>query len=219
MGIGGAVIVVDMVMGQPGGPVLQPPLHGDFGIGIHMAHIQAQPQTGIIHRRHNVPEQVGLRLQHIFQTQHRVPGHRLHKFLPEHNGLLHIPNGVVHKGLEAAVDHQLADAVAFGQSHGLSVPPGRQLPGLQVDGAGEELIEGCVEDKAVGAGQLFPHLGVDLGKIPVHIPGGAEFRQLNAQTPFLRQKMGVGIGGGQIDVSHKTSLEGFEFQFTAQPFG
>ena len=68
MKIGCAVVVVQMQVHKPRREALQPLPHGDFGHGVGVAHVQTQPQPGIVHRVGQIHQRRGIVVQHVFHA-------------------------------------------------------------------------------------------------------------------------------------------------------
>lgn len=58
----------------------------------------------------------------------------------------------------------------------LPVAERRQLPGFRVNGAGEKLAEGRVQQFSAHACQLLGHSSVGRLELLIHVPRGAVFR-------------------------------------------
>ena len=159
-----------------------------------MPHVQTHPQPGVVHLPENPGHHFRPLLQHIFQ--HNVhAGVIPQKILPENNGLLRVPAGIVQSFVKAPVNDDLPGVIPPRQGNCLPIAQRRQLPGFRVDGAGKQLVEGRVKQSSAHPRQLFRHGGVGRLELLVHIPGGAVFRdfQPKAVPPgFLRGVRGNG---------------------------
>jgi hypothetical protein len=92
-----------------------------------MAHIQTEPQAGVIHTPDDVREPLGLRFQNVLQNDLHA-GVLPQKFLPERDGLLHIPDGIVDPGIITAVEDDLFRAVDLGKIDAI-LPESEQVKG------------------------------------------------------------------------------------------
>ena len=196
MGIKAAVIVMNVEVAQPGGQGFQPLHHTDFRAHMGVAHIQAQPEPGVIHPGGDIRHPLRVRFQHIFNAEHRVRRDALQKFLPEQNGLLRIPAGIVHMGQVSAVEHQSLGPVLLCHLERLEIAPGSQLPGQGVNGAGEELIEGAMEHPPLYALHLGIHPGFRFRVKRIHIDCGAVVRDFQAQAAAPGRSPCVFVYGG-----------------------
>ena len=100
------------------------------------------------------------------------------------------------------MNDNLADTRPFSHPDHLPVPLCRNGSYLGINGAGEQFAEWSMKHKPIRASQLFPDLGIDLGKIRIQKPGGTELCNLNAQSVLLCKDMGIFINGGKIEFIH-----------------
>ena len=75
-------------------PAFQPLHQGHIGVCVYMPYVQTEPQTRMIHTLYDVQKHPRFFFQHILQND-LYTGILCQKFLPEFDGLLHIPHGVV----------------------------------------------------------------------------------------------------------------------------
>ena len=198
VGIPGSVVIVDVEMGKVGLPAFQP-LHQRCGsISVHMANVQTEPQTGMVHTFYNVQKHARFLFQHILENDFDT-GILRQKLLPEFDGLLHMPHGVIESPVVSAMDDHLCCAVPLCKINGLPVTVRRQVPGFLVDGAGEELIERRMEHPVGDALYRFQHLRMDLMELFIHVPGCAVFRNFQAEAIGLRHGRRIRSDGGDID--------------------
>ena len=172
-----------------------------------MTQVQAQPDPGILYTPDDIQKHVRRRLQNVFHADRKSLRQGFQKVLPEKHGLLHIPLRVVHLGIEASVKHQLPGAIGLCQSCRLGKAESSKLSCLRVNGAGEKLVEGAMEHPPGNTGQGFFQGLFHSGKLPVHIPGGAEFRDFDAQTVLPGNLPRLPVDGGYIQpVPYQNSI-------------
>ena len=164
-----------------------------------MADVQAKPKARIIHTLYDIQQPLRIVLQNIFQHDLHT-GVCFQKFLPKHNGLLHIPNRKINPGIVTAVDNHFLRAISFGQINCLPVTVGRQLSGFFINGAGKQFIIGRMKQSLGNALQfLFDHT-VHRQEFLIHIPGGAVFCNFQTKAVFPRDLRSFCGNGGKIDV-------------------
>ena len=184
-----------------------PFLHGNRGVSVHMPHVQTHPQPGVVHLPENLSHHLRLLLQHVFQHDVHA-GVFLQKILPENNGLLRIPAGVVQSFVEAPMNDDLPGIIPPRQRDCLPVAERRQLPCFRVNGTGEQLAEWRVQQSPSHACKFLGHSSVGRLELLIHIPRGAVFRDFQPQAVppgFLRGVRGNG-GKKQLVFFHASFL-------------
>ena len=145
----------------------------------------------MIRRADDVQQILRLFLEHIFEND--VHARVLaQKVLPEKGRLLRIPAGKVYLGVISAVDNDLLRAVALCEGGRLAEAVGGERSRARVDGAGKKLVERRVQRYSRDPRKLFAYRRVRFRKMPVHIIGGAVFRDLQPKSVPPRGIGGVG---------------------------
>ena len=145
----------------------------------------------MIRRADDVQQILRLFLEHIFEND--VHARVLaQKVLPEKGRLLRIPAGKVYSGVISAVDNNLLRAVALCEDYRLAEAVCGERSRARVDGAGKQLVERRVQRCPRDPRKLFAYRRVRFRKMPVHVIGGAVFRDLQPQPVPPRGIGGVG---------------------------
>jgi len=164
-----------------------------------MAYVQAQFQSGIVHTLYNVQQPLGLGFQNIFQNKLHT-GIFFQKVLPEQNGLLHIPDRIIDPGIIATMDDDLFRTIPFGEINCLPITLCSQCPGFFVDGTGKQFVIRRMEGAAGNALQFLFHNTIHPGKLFIHIPGSAVFRNFQTKAILTGQRSRIGSNGGKINI-------------------
>ena len=166
----------------------------DAGVGV--AHVQTQPQPGIVHPGRDLHQRLRRRLHHVLQRHGHILRQLVQQRPPKQHRLLHIPLRVIHVGDEPTVAHHPRHAQVRRLPRRLQKALFRHLPHQRVDGAGRQLGKGRVKPEAVHALH-----------VPAHLPGRlrlvqhgriAEGGDLIARAPPARQRRRLSVHTGQI---------------------
>ena len=191
-------------MAQPGRhrrDPLQRRCIADAGVGV--AHVQTQPQPGIVHPGRDLHQRLRRRLHHVLQRHGHILRQLVQQRPPKQHRLLHIPLRVIHVGDEPTVAHHPRHAQLRRLSRRLQKALFRHLPHQRVDGAGRQLGKGRVKPEAIHALH-----------IPAHLPGRlrriqhgriAEGGDLIARAPPARQRRRLSVHPGQIQLVFQAS--------------
>ena len=163
---------------------------------VRVPHVEAEPQTRIVHLPRDLRQQRRLRLHHIFERDGHPVRQLPQELPPELHRLLDVPLGKIHLRHEPAVDDEPVHTQFARQTDGLAVAPARDLPHERVDGTGRQLRKRRMQPEAADARHLRAHL-----RPPRRILQHrriAEVRDLIAQPIFARKLRGAAVDPGEI---------------------